>query len=73
MIIIRLIEQYPSLTPSIILLGFILFIDRNIIYLSKKYRICNTMPYLINFTILATMPIALSVLTATIASKLTIG
>ncbi|MBT5430730.1 MAG: hypothetical protein HOK89_12485 [Rhodospirillaceae bacterium] len=73
MIIIRLIEQYPSLTPSIILLGFVLFIDRNIIYLSKNYRICNTMPYLINFTILATIPIALSVLTAIIASKLTIG
>ena len=73
MIIIRLLDQYPNLLLSILLLGFIMFIDQNIIYLSKKYRICNTMPYLINFTILATIPIALSILTATIASKLTIG
>ena len=72
-IIVRLIEQYPSLSPSIILLGFILFINQNITYLSKKYKVCNRLPYLISFTILATIPISLSVLTAIIASKHTIG
>lgn len=73
MLVIRLVEQIPSLIPAFIILGFIFFIDVAAIYVQRNIVQLPLIPNTIKLCTLAVFPLALATVISLVAIEFPIN
>jgi hypothetical protein len=73
MIAVRLIEQSPSLIPTLIILGFIFFADNAVQHFPNNFKLSRSLPISIKFLSLALIPLMLAIIAAVISNELPVN